>query len=317
MTVARSVPGGRPATGFVGLGTMGTPMALRLLAAGEELVVWNRTPGRADAVARAGGTLAADVDEVFGRAAAVVLVLTDEAAVDDVLGRGTPAFARRVRGTTLVQVGTVAPGWSARLADDVRAAGGTLVEAPVSGSRGPAEAGELVVMLAGDDDAALGDVERLVAPLARAVVRCGPVPAASRMKIAVNTYLVGMVTALVEAFHVAERTGVDARVLERVLDAGPMASAVSRTKADKLVREDRGVQAAVDDAWRNARLAVAAAREAGAAAPVLAAVEEVYRATSAAGLGGADMVATIEAFRAASRQAPGVMPYAERKARVR
>ncbi|MFC8922164.1 NAD(P)-dependent oxidoreductase [Cellulosimicrobium sp. NPDC057127] len=300
--------GGRSATGLVGLGTMGEPVALRLLEAGTDLVVWNRTPGRADAVVRAGASRAADLDEVFARAATVVLVLTDEDAVDDVLGRGTPAFARRVARTTLVQVGTVAPDWSASLARDVRAAGGVLVEAPVSGSRGPAEDGELVVMLAGDDDAALARVERLVAPLARAVVRCGSVPAATRTKIAVNTYLVGMVTALVEAFHVAERTGVDPRVLERVLDAGPMASAVSRTKADKLVREDRSVQAAVDDAWRNARLAVAVARGAGAVTPVLAAAEEVYGATSAAGLGRADMVATLEALRVASRQAPGGRP---------
>jgi 3-hydroxyisobutyrate dehydrogenase len=93
---------------------------------------------------------------VFARCEVVVLILADEAAQDEVLGRGTDRFAGLVRGRILVSAGTAAtaaPAYSEGLAADVAAAGGRYVEAPVSGSRLPAERGELLAMLAGEDDA--------------------------------------------------------------------------------------------------------------------------------------------------------------------
>jgi 3-hydroxyisobutyrate dehydrogenase len=80
----------------------------------------------------------------------VILMLADGAAMDSVLARGTPEIAARVAGRTVVHMGTTSPEYSRGLEADIGAAGGTYVEAPVSGSRKPAEAGELVAMLAGD-----------------------------------------------------------------------------------------------------------------------------------------------------------------------
>lgn len=125
--------------GFIGLGVMGRPMALRLASAGTPLVVWNRTPERAEPLRAAGAEVAADPAEVFARAEVVLLMLADEAAVDAVLGRGTPALAARVAGRTVVHMGTTSPEYSHAVEADVRAAGGRYVEAPVSGSRVPAE----------------------------------------------------------------------------------------------------------------------------------------------------------------------------------
>ena len=173
--------------GFLGLGVMGEPMAANLARAGTDLIVWSRSPGPVPPGSRRAGSPA----EVFRRADVVILMLAGAAAIDEVLRRGTPAFAALVAGRLLVPMGTTAPEYSAGLAADVRAAGGRYVEAPVSGSRGPAEAGQLVAMLAGDP----ADVERvrpLLAPMCRETVDCGQAPAALLMKLPVNPFLIGM-----------------------------------------------------------------------------------------------------------------------------
>lgn len=92
--------------GFVGLGVMGRPMALNLARAGVPLVVWNRTLERCTPLREAGAEVAASPAEVFERADTVLLMLADEAAVDAVLGRGTPAFGTRLAGRTVVHMGT-------------------------------------------------------------------------------------------------------------------------------------------------------------------------------------------------------------------
>ena len=129
--------------GFIGLGVMGQPMALNLARAGTDLVVWNRSPERAEPLRAAGATLAPSVDEVFARARVVLVMLVNEDVTDDVLGRGTPGFAVRVSGHVVVSMGSTAPGYSRGLATDIREAGGRYVEAPVSGSRKPAGTGQL------------------------------------------------------------------------------------------------------------------------------------------------------------------------------
>jgi 3-hydroxyisobutyrate dehydrogenase len=116
------------------------------------------------------------------------------------------------------------------------------------------------------------------------------------MKLAVNLFLVAMVTGLAEAVHFAERHGLDLAQLAAVLDAGPMASDVSRGKAAKLVRHDFGVQAAVSNVLENTRLITAAARDAGIASPLLDVCHTLYAQTQALGLDGADMVAVIRAI---------------------
>jgi 3-hydroxyisobutyrate dehydrogenase len=284
-------------TGFLGLGVMGQPMAVNLARAGVPLVVWNRTVARTGPVAAAGAAVAASPGEVFERADVVLLMLADEAATDTVLGRGTAAFATRVRGHTVVHMGTTAPDYSRDLEADVRAAGGRYVEAPVSGSRRPAEDAQLVAMVAGEA-AAVRAVRPLLGPLCRETVDCGAVPGALLMKLAVNLYLITMVTGLAEAFHFADRHGLDLHRLLAVLDAGPMASTVSRGKAAKLVGRDFAVQASIANVLQNNRLIAAAARRRELASPLLDACHALYGETLAIGHGDADMAAVIRAIEA-------------------
>jgi 3-hydroxyisobutyrate dehydrogenase len=281
--------------GFIGLGVMGQPMALNLARARAPLVVWNRTPGRCDPLRAAGAEVAASAAEVFERAGTVILMLADEPALDAVLQRGTPGFAAHVAGRTVVHMGTTSPEYSRGLEADVRAAGGRYVEAPVSGSRVPAERGELVAMLAGREDA-VSEVRPLLAPLCRETFDCGAVPDALLMKLSVNLFLITLVTGLAEAFHFADRHGLDRSLLRDVLEAGPMASAVSRGKAPKLLARDFTVQAAAADVLKNNRLIAEAARKAGLASPLLDVCHALFGETVAQGHGAQDMVAVLHAL---------------------
>jgi len=288
--------------GFIGLGVMGKPMALNLARAGVKLVVWNRSPGGRDALAASGASIVRDTSEVFRRARIVFLMLYDGAAVDAVLARGTADFAAYAAGHVIVQMGTPSPDYSQDLEADIRAHGGSYVEAPVSGSLKPAEAGQLVGMLAGETRA-VAEIRPLLAPMCHQVFVCGAVPKALTMKIAINLFLIPLVTSLAETFHFAERQGLDARQLQAILDAGPMASAVSRVKAAKLASGEFSVQAAITDVLKNSRLTTDAARKAKVATPVLDVCEALYREAVERGDGGLDMASVIGAIEARTRRA--------------
>ncbi|GAA2035154.1 NAD(P)-dependent oxidoreductase [Terrabacter terrae] len=281
--------------GFIGLGIMGRPMATNLLRAGIPLAVWNRSPEALTAMAREGALVRSSPAAVFTESDVVLLMLAHEAAVDEVLGRATPEFPAMVAGRVVVACGTTSAAFSVGLERDVVAAGGRYVEAPVSGSRVPAERGELVGLLAGDDGAA-----ELVVPLlektCRTVVRCGVVPAALGTKLAVNLYLCTMVAGLTEAYHLATALDLDLVAFQRAVDAGPMASAVSTLKLAKLVERDFDVQAAIRDVHLNTRLVAEAARSVGVASPLLDVTRELFRETEESGAGSLDMAAVVTAL---------------------
>ena len=202
-------------------------------------------------------------------------------------------------GRTIVHMGTTSPAYSRELEADIRSVGGYYVEAPVSGSRKPAEAGQLVAMLAGDADA-IANIRPLLTPMCREAIICGPVPNALLMKLSVNLFLISLVTGLAEAVHFADRHGLNPDQVVAVLDAGPMASGVSRVKAPKLVGRDFTVQATISNVLENNRLIAEAARETGVASPLLDVCHALYRETRALGFGGADMVAVLKAIEARS-----------------
>ena len=291
-------PGRRDeAVGFVGLGVMGQPMASNLVRAGTALVVWNRTPERTEPLRAAGAVVVPEVAEVFARARVVLLMLVDEAATDTVLGRGTPGFAALVRDHLVVSLASVAPAYSRGLAADVVAAGGRYVEAPVSGSRKPAEAGRLVALLGGEPDA-VAEVRPLLAPMCRAVLVCGPVGSGLQMKLAVNLYLDTMLAGLAEAVHFADRLGLDPDTFSAAIDSGPMASDLTRVKVPMLLAHDFSVQAATADAYANTRLIAAEARAASIATPLLDLSSELYGESVARGNGRLDMASVLAAIEA-------------------
>jgi 3-hydroxyisobutyrate dehydrogenase len=286
--------------GFVGLGLMGQPMVLNLAHAGIPLVVWNRTNARCEPLRAAGAYVASSPAELFARVRTVILMLANDTAIDAVLGRGTAAFDKHVADHTFVHMGTTSPEYSQALERDISNAGGRYVEAPVSGSRQPAQDAQLVAMLAGDDEITAA-VRPLLAPMCSESIVCGAVPNALLMKLAVNLYLITMVTGLAEAVHFADKQGLDMRQLVAVLDAGPMASSVSRMKAAKLIAHDFSAQAAAADVLTNNQLVAQAARASGIASPLLDACHELYEEAVAMGHGQRDMVAVVHAIEERTR----------------
>lgn len=281
--------------GFIGLGAMGEPMALNLVKAGHRLVVWNRSAAKRDLLTAAGATAAGSPGEVFATSDVVFLMLADGGAMDAVLSRGTSTFAAAVKGRTIVNTATVAPAYSRALEADIRAASGAYVEAPVSGSRAPAQAGQLVAMLAGE----LAAVERvmpLFQPMCRATVPCGVVPGALAMKFAVNIFLIASVTGLAEAANFAKAQGLDMATWGRIIDASQMASDISRVKVGKLLAGDLSPQAAIANVIETNRLIAEAAREAGIRAPLMETCLGLYRQAMAIGLDQSDMISVTNAF---------------------
>lgn len=283
--------------GFIGLGTMGEPMASNMARAGTQLVVWNRSARASDHLRSLGAVVADSPKDVFDDATIVFLMLANGDAIDAVLRRGTSDFDEMVAGHTLVHMGTTEPAYSLDLANDTARAGGRYVEVPVSGSRRPAEAGHLVGMAAGPTEA-VDQVLPILAPVCSSIVRCGEVPKATQMKLAVNLFLVTQVAGLVEAFHFAEHNDLDLDKFQAVIDAGPLASAVSRMKLEKLVNGDFTVQAAIADVFYNCDLIAEAARQTEVAAPLLRASRHMYGEAVRLGHGDKDMAAVLKAFEA-------------------
>lgn len=281
--------------GFIGIGVMGQPMAANLLGAGLDLVVWNRSPERCTPLRERGATVAKSVRQLFEHVDIVILMLASGDAMDQVLERGAPGFSELVRNRTVVHMGTTSPGYSEALAADVRAAGGSYVECPVSGSRKPAEAGQLVGMLAGDHEK-VPELRATLAPMCQQLFECGEVPSALLMKLSVNLFLITMVTGLCEAYHFAVRHGLDVRLLQSVLDAGPMASSVSKAKLSKLVEQDFSVQASITDVLKNARLVSDASVRAQLSSPLIDVCVDLYNETANRGGGGLDMAGVVKAL---------------------
>jgi 3-hydroxyisobutyrate dehydrogenase len=281
---------------------MGQPMAAKLARAGTPLIVWNRTPQRCGPLLALGARVGSSPAEVLRLAEITILMLADSHAIDAVLARGTHGFSGNVAGRIIVHMGTTSPAYSAQLGREIVAAGGAYVEAPVSGSRKPAEDGQLVAMLAGDDSV-MEAVRPVLKPMCREQFVCGEPPNALLLKLAVNLYLITMVTGLCEAFHFAGEQGLDQSLLRAVLDAGPMASSVSRVKLQKLTDADFDAQAAAADVLQNTRHVAAAARGAGISSPLLSVCHELYDETVALDSGDLDMIAVIRAIERRSASA--------------
>ena len=281
--------------GFIGLGTMGQPMALNLVRAGTPLLVWNRNPEKAAPLAAAGAQVASTASEVFQGAQTIILMLANSEAMDAVLERGTPAFATFVHERTIVHMGTTAPDYSGSLAKDIQQAGGRYIEAPVSGSLKPAETGQLLAMVAGEPAVAEA-VRPLLAPMCRESIVCGPVPNALSMKLAVNLLTFTNLVGLAEAFHYAARQHLDLAQFGAILSASPLSSDLLRMKVPKLVERDFSAQAAIVNVLEVIPFVVNTAQHSTAATPLLDAAHNVCLQAASLGYNSLDIMAVLHAF---------------------
>ncbi|KAI0468806.1 putative NAD binding NADP oxidoreductase coenzyme F420-dependent [Xylaria cf. heliscus] len=273
--------------GFIGLGMMGTPMALNL-ARRFPLTVWNRSSRPSHAPLReAGAKVASSPAGVVRESDVIFTMLFNAAALQSVMDA---EFHAALRGKTLVNTGSVSADFSAQLARAVAEAGGDFLEMPVSGSKVPAEQGKLVGMMAGDR-AVADRVRPLVEPLTAAAVYCGPVGSGLKMKFAINLYLVSITAGLAESVKLARAQGLDLEAFGQVLDAGPLASPYSRVKMPKILAQDWSPQASIEDCYNSTLLIRQAGEEADSRSPLTQTLVSLYQQAVESGLGQEDMIA--------------------------
>ncbi len=252
--------------GLIGLGVMGAPMARNIAGAGLPLTVYNRSEGPRRLFEGTDVAVAKSVADVFNQSDAIILMLNDGVATDAVLGRSSNGFAVDVSGRTVVNTATMTPAYSKGLGGAVERAGGVYVEAPVSGSKVPAEAGELLVMTAGDE----GVIEKLKPvfdAIGKETVFCGAVPSAMAMKSASNLQLAGIMSGLAESVNFARAFGLDFEIYSKVILNGPLANDFLRMKLPRAVAEDYAPQAAVKNVAYSLDVMIEAAQGVGAETP--------------------------------------------------
>ena len=222
--------GADAAVAVLGTGTMGTPLARRLLDAGFSVRVWNRTAARAQPLGADGAIVTKTPAEAADGAAVVLTMLSDGDAVQHaMLGPAGALGAMRPEAIWL-QMSTIGPRWTDRFTAVAAKHGVELVDAPVSGSDGAARAGELIVLASGSDR-----VQERVQPLLDAVGRrtlwLGPAGAGSRLKLVVNNWLVCLVEAAAETLTLADGLDVDRQLFLDAIADGPLAAQYVLTKS--------------------------------------------------------------------------------------
>ena len=283
---------------FCGLGVMGLPMATRLAAAGHQVRVWNRTPGRdADAVA-AGAVAAATPAEAARDADAAITMLAGSESLDEVVF-GPDGLAATLRpGAALIDMSTVGP--DAIRALDERLAGRVAVlDAPVTGSAPHAAAGTLRIMV-GATAEEFARWREVLAPLGEPV-HVGPTGTGAAVKLVVNSATAALTSLLAEALALADRLGVDERVALDALAASPMGIIVERTR-DKIEAGSYPPAFKLALAAKDLGLAIGLAAERGLELRLDRAALSRLQATDRDGLGELDFSAVVAHLRGSRPQ---------------
>jgi 3-hydroxyisobutyrate dehydrogenase len=200
--------------GIAGTGKMGTALGKRLLATGHQLTVWNRTPERARELVELGAALADSPRDLAGQVDAVITMLTDEPALDQVYFGADGLLSGPVVNQLMIDMSTVSPAKQQDIGARVLATGATYVECPVGGSVGPAQEGKLLGFAGGSADD-LARARPLLEQLCRRVEHVGPLGAGATMKLAINLPLMVYWQTLGEALSLVQNLGLDP---ERVID---------------------------------------------------------------------------------------------------
>lgn len=275
----------------IGTGTLGEAVARRLLDRGFPVSVWNRTHSRALPLASAGARVCRTPTEAVTGADVVITLLFDAAAVLDVMRDAWSGVSASV---VWMQSSTVGVQGSREIAELARARGIRCVDAPVLGTRGPALEGTLTALLAGADE----DVARLD-PVLQALcthrtVAGSAAPAASALKLAMNTWIAALTAGAAQAMAVAERLGVREELVLDALSGTGMTSPYIQGKGAAMLRQDYPVQFSVDALAKDLHLAL---RETPGQAPMLlTALAGLFQEAVASGHGADDIAAVRESF---------------------
>jgi 3-hydroxyisobutyrate dehydrogenase-like beta-hydroxyacid dehydrogenase len=282
---------------FLGLGRMGRPMAMNVLAGGHEVRVWNRTPERTASLVAAGARAASSPGEAAAPADLVIAMLANPAATSEVLLGPDGATARLAPGAMVVDMSTGTPGFAQDLARQLAAKSLRFIDAPVSGSVAPATEGKLMILAAGSE----ADVEFAREPLSRMgeVIRVGDVGQGMAMKLVLNSFGAHVVVALGAVLVLGSKLGVASQAMLQILLKSKFASPQIRDRGRRMVDHDFKPDFTLELMLKDQTLVESTARQVGYEMPSQRAVCELASRAVAAGFGPDDLsglVRLLESF---------------------
>jgi len=270
-----------PPIAFLGTGRMGGPMAANLARAGFAVRAWNRTADRASALAEDGVIPAASPARAVDGAGILITMLADGPATEQLWHELEGVLAANP-GLIWVQMATVGLDWSQRFAAAAARRGVSFFDAPVSGSQGPAEAGELVILASGPSELR-GAVAPVFDALGRATAWLGPAGHGTRAKLVLNNWLADLTETTAENLAFARQLGLAPGALVDLLESTPLAAPYAVQKARVMLAGDFAPAFALKHALKDADLAAQAARESGAELPLTQALLPRWRRAVASG----------------------------------
>ncbi len=280
---------------FVGLGSMGQPMAANLLAKQFAVRGFDNRPDAVAALAQAGGAGCASAAEAAAGADALVLMVVNAAQAGDVLDA---ALDRLAPDAVVILMATCAPAAAAALAARVQASGRRFVDAPVSGGIAGATGGTLTIMAAADADT-FAAAKPLLAALGTKLFHVGTEPGQGAAVKTVNQLLCGVhIAVAAEAFALARKAGVDLDVLLEIMGGSAASSWMLRDRGPRMLEADPAVASAVDIFVKDLGLVLDAGRDARAALPLAAVAHQLFLAASGRGEGRTDDSQVIRSYHA-------------------
>jgi 3-hydroxyisobutyrate dehydrogenase len=282
------------AVAVLGTGIMGAAMARNILAAGMEVRVWNRTREKAEPLAEDGARVADSPAEAAEGADFVITMLADTDTVEEaVTGEESPLPTLAGNGIWL-QMSTVGADGSDRLGEIAAEYGVTYVDAPVLGTKEPAEQGQLIVLASGPEDA-LEWCQTIFDAIGSKTLWLEPAGQGSRLKLVTNSWLVGLLGVLAETIALARAVGVDpSRFLEAIEDS-PVGAPYAQMKGQMMIQESFPTSFSVNLARKDATLLLEAAEAKGLQLTIAKAAAAHFDGAIDAGYGEEDMAAVYEA----------------------
>jgi 3-hydroxyisobutyrate dehydrogenase-like beta-hydroxyacid dehydrogenase len=289
--------------GFLGLGTMGFPMAHNLARAGHAVTVWNRTASRAEPLLRKGAVRADTPRQAATGQDLVFTSLSDERALEQVLDGDQGVLAGIAQGGILVDTSTSGVRATRSMEERLREKGASLVAAPVLGSKAAAEKAQLVVV-AGGPAPALDRARPALHAISSRLIELDTAPHAALMKLVVNAIGGAMMTGFAEALVLGASGGLDVAKIVDTVQASSFHSPLYLMKGEQILQKDWSARFAMSLAEKDQRLTHEAAAELGAKMPVNAAVRRLFADGVEAGRGADDMSAVADVlFQALKRGA--------------
>lgn len=281
---------------LIGLGTMGTGMGGRLLQAGFPLKVYNRTPQRASELVAKGAVLTSSPAEAAASADVVIAIVSDDTASRQVWLGDKNALSGAKPNTVVIDSSTISPRWAREFAEAAKKKGCAPLDAPVTGSKPQAAAGELAFLVGGDADA-LERARPALAVMSRKIIHMGPNGSGALMKL-INNFLAGVQAAsLGEAIALIERSGINRDAAMDILYNGAPGSPLIKTIGARMTSREYAVNFFLRLMEKDLIYAGAEAHEHGLQLRTAAAAASLFAEAQKRGWSEKDFSAVVEAAR--------------------